>query len=105
MKAFTAGISLIVLIGVSVSANATLIDRGTGMIYDSDQDITWYDYTFSKPTWQEAVNWAGNLEVVSDNNVYDDYYDQNDEEDSALFAQGRFIVHARGMKEHTFHEI
>lgn len=42
---------------------------------------------------------------IVNNNVYDDYYDQNDEEEGALFAQGRFIVHARGMKEHTFHEI
>jgi hypothetical protein len=28
-------------LALSTSAHATLIDRGNGMIYDSDQDITW----------------------------------------------------------------
>ncbi|CAA9891115.1 conserved hypothetical protein [Candidatus Methylobacter favarea] len=28
-------------LGLATSANSALIDRGNGMIYDSDQDLTW----------------------------------------------------------------
>lgn len=57
-------------------ASAALIDRGNGMIYDTDLDITWlqnanmgagssYDDGFSTTDglmiWQNAVAWAANL--------------------------------------------
>lgn len=53
-------------------ANAALVDRGGGLVYDSDLDITWlkdanYAYTsgskgnFGFMTWSEAVDWVGNL--------------------------------------------
>ena len=55
----------------STQANAILIDRGDGMIYDSDQDITWLqDANYAQTsgydddgrmTWDEASTWAGNL--------------------------------------------
>ena len=47
-------------------ANATLIDRGNGMIYDSVQDITWLqDANMAGTTmiWDDAVAWAGGLSV------------------------------------------
>ena len=61
------------------SAHATLIDRGGGMIYDSDLNITWlqdanyanttgYDDTLygyntnGLMTWADAMTWAQNLE-------------------------------------------
>ena len=37
--------------------------------------------------------------------AYDDYYEQNVEDDVGSIAQGRFIVHARGMRDHSFHEV
>ena len=46
------------------SVNAALLDRGNGLIYDDDRDITWLQnanlagQTF---TWQEAVDWADAL--------------------------------------------
>ncbi len=56
---------------VSGSAQATLIDRGNGMIYDSDQDLTWLqDANFAKNsgydadgrmTWSNAMTWAQKL--------------------------------------------
>lgn len=47
-------------------ANATLIDRGNGMIYDSTQNITWLQNanlagTFM--TWDDSVAWAAGLSV------------------------------------------
>ena len=36
---------------------------------------------------------------------YDDYYEQNVEEEIGCIAQGRFIVHAKGIREQSFHEV
>jgi len=36
MKVITTVLSLVILLGLSVSANSTLIDRGIGMIYDTE---------------------------------------------------------------------
>jgi hypothetical protein len=38
MKTFTAGLSFVILVGITVLANATLIDRGTGM-YDTESGL------------------------------------------------------------------
>lgn len=69
---FCACISL----GFTMAANAALVDRGGGLIYDDDRDITWlsnanygagsvYDDGFlttdGAMTWQSAVSWAANL--------------------------------------------
>ena len=61
------------------TASATLIDRGGGLIYDTDLNITWLqDANYARTsgyqslsgggrmTWSEAVTWASNL-------VYGDY--------------------------------
>ena len=58
-------------LAVSISANAALIDRGGGLIYDDDRDITWLadaNYAMTSGydadgmmTWSEAMTWAGNL--------------------------------------------
>ncbi len=58
-------------VGLAATADATLIDRGNGVIYDSDQDITWLqDANYAKTTgyaadgrltWDNAVAWADNL--------------------------------------------
>ncbi len=67
------------LILLASSAQAQLYDRGGGMVYDSDQNITWIkDVDLSKTlgddedgrmTWQEAKDWADNLVYRS----YDDW--------------------------------
>ena len=65
-------ITLSLALSVSVpGANATLFDRGGGMIYDSDQDITWMqdaNYTntlgyedIGLLKWDAAVAWADQL--------------------------------------------
>jgi hypothetical protein len=58
-------------LGLSTTAQATLMDRGNGMIYDSDQDITWLqDANYAKTSgydddgrmyWDEAMAWVDGL--------------------------------------------
>ena len=72
---------LIIIFGITSFAGATLIDRGGGLIYDDDLDITWlqdanYPYTSGYQTqydgrmgWEQAMNWAENLIYES----YDDW--------------------------------
>ncbi len=67
-------VAAVVIVG---AANAALIDRGGGMVYDSDLHITWLsDWNLAKTsghaghgvtsdgrmTWAAAVSWATNLE-------------------------------------------
>ncbi|NOX92572.1 MAG: DUF1566 domain-containing protein [Gammaproteobacteria bacterium] len=56
---------------ISSTANAILIDRGNGMIYDTDRDITWLqDANYAQTsgydsdglmTWGAATDWADDL--------------------------------------------
>ncbi len=58
-------------LGLSGEASAALIDRGGGMIYDSDLNITWLRdasyaqtsgyFTDSRITWYDATTWAANM--------------------------------------------
>ena len=53
-----------VLTFISTSSNAALVDRGGGLIYDSDQDLTWtQDAGLSgfRSSWDDATAWAENL--------------------------------------------
>lgn len=46
---------------------------GNGLIYDTDLDITWYDFTHAPDTWFNHVSWAENLTVTFGVNTYDDW--------------------------------
>ena len=41
MKTIIAALSLAVIVGISASVNAALVNRGVGLIYDTVLDITW----------------------------------------------------------------
>ena len=61
--------AMVMVVGISAQAQATLYDRGDdslgyALIYDSDQNITWYDYSALFDTWQNQVNWASGLNVT-----------------------------------------
>ena len=83
MKIITVFIITIALICIGSSAhvaNATLWDRGGGLIYDDVLDITWLQDTnyansqgYDERTWYEATTWAENL--VYYDNVRDVYWD------------------------------
>ena len=69
------------LLVVSMSAQATLILRGQGesaygsynLIYDTDLDITWYDYTRPVDVWANQVDWASGLTVTFEGREYTDW--------------------------------
>jgi hypothetical protein len=64
-------IGMLLAFGLSGAAQATLIDRGSGLIYDDQLDITWLqDANYAKTsgydadgmmTWADANAWAANL--------------------------------------------
>ena len=62
----------------TLSAHAALSNRGTDslgnrLIYDSDLNITWYDYTKSAASWQTQMNWASALTVNFGGTTFDDW--------------------------------
>jgi len=76
VKALKALFTTTLLVSASNLVHAALYDRGNGMIYDSDLNITWLqDANYAQTsgysatgqmTWDQAKNWAANL-------VYDNY--------------------------------
>jgi hypothetical protein len=54
-------------VGFSTSANATLINNGGGLIYDTGLNVTFYDYRYTGPptangtTLAQALAWANGL--------------------------------------------
>src|SRR3970040_2917221 len=70
-------VTLILVVGLSVQAHATLILRGTDslgnrLIYDNDLDITWYDYT-TRDSWGNSMSWADALSINFGGAIYDDW--------------------------------
>lgn len=66
--------TLVLIIGAIGTANATLWDRGGGLIYDDVLDITWlqdanyaatsgYDLD-GRMNWYEAMSWVGQLDYA-----------------------------------------
>ena len=69
---------IIFIFGFSLQAEADLFNRGTDingnqLIYDSDFNITWYDYTQTYDTWHNQMNWVSTLTVTFGGNIYDDW--------------------------------
>lgn len=72
-------ILLLALIFVTPNANAILIDNGSGLIYDSELDVTWLqdaNYAMTSGldadgnmSWVTASNWAADLSYAG----YDDW--------------------------------
>ncbi len=66
-----------VVLGLVLPAQATLMDRGGGFIYDDVLDITWtQDAGLSGAnTWDNQVAWAANLSILDTvrNVTYDDW--------------------------------
>ncbi|MBT3043515.1 MAG: DUF1566 domain-containing protein [Candidatus Thiodiazotropha sp. (ex Codakia orbicularis)] len=69
----------ILMLGLGATTQAALVDRGNGMIYDSDQGLTWLQDTNYAMTsgydadgfmnWHQAVTWADGLNFGG----YDDW--------------------------------
>ena len=79
-RIFVLAVIMAMVLGFSLQANAALELRGTDnqgnrLIYDTDFNITWYDYTNTFNTWQNQMNWASALSVSGGDlvGVYDDW--------------------------------
>ena len=75
---FSSIVLLALVLASSMQAQATLQNLGTDslgnrLIYDTDFDITWYDFTNTSANWQAQVDWALGLSVTFGSNVYDDW--------------------------------
>ncbi len=61
-------IGMTVVFGIGTTIKAELILRGEdnlrhNLVYDTDLDITWYDYSHLSPEYDDAVMWADKLSV------------------------------------------
>ena len=59
---FTLFMAAIFSVGSIGTARAELFNRGCGLIYDSVQNITWYDFTYVASNWADAYAWADQLD-------------------------------------------
>jgi len=67
------------MFSLTIQAYADLMIRGTDdingykLIYDTDRDITWYDYTNPPGTWNTQLSWANSLVVQFGGITYDNW--------------------------------
>ena len=63
MKTLKTWATAFAMVAVSGAAQAALVDRGGGMIYDTTRNITWLtDMNVNgRMTWYAATAWADNL--------------------------------------------
>jgi hypothetical protein len=80
LKSFIFSMCAVFLISaLSAHADLNLVGQGTSahgtynLIYDTDLDITWYDYTKSYDVWANEVAWAEGLTVNFGGNTIDDW--------------------------------
>jgi len=82
MKMLRSGSFILVIFAVFfisvVSAHAALQNLGTDnlgnrLIYDTDLDITWYDYTNSWGRYENLIDWGATLTVNFGGIIYDDW--------------------------------
>lgn len=80
LKKILLAIIMAMVLGFSMPAQAALQNLGVDsagnqLIYDSDLDITWYDFTNGPdhPSWQTQVDWAAGLSVTFGINTYTDW--------------------------------
>ena len=79
-KAFILVVIMGMVLAVSIQAHAdlNLLGQGTSthgtynLIYDTDLDVTWYDYSSFEP-WETQLDWAANLSVTFGSNTYTEW--------------------------------
>jgi len=77
-RIFVLAVMVLMIAGTSLQVHAALENRGTDslgnqLIYDTDFDITWYDYTNAANRWQNQMNWADALSITFGVNTYTDW--------------------------------
>ena len=77
-KYFQILLVLVFCFSLSGTVNATLILRGSdtlgnNLIYDTDLDITWYDFSNPETFWQDQIDWATDLSIDFGGTIFDDW--------------------------------
>lgn len=70
-------LAVLLVLGHTLPGSASLVPLGAdglgrNLIYDTDQDLTWYDFT-QPADWHEAMSWADLLEVHFSGATLDDW--------------------------------
>ena len=71
--------TILLLFAVPAHSALDLLGQGTSthgtynLIYDTDLNVTWYDYTSLGDVWQNQVDWADGLSVTTATNTYTDW--------------------------------
>jgi hypothetical protein len=83
MKKYLTGLAAVSLaaLGLSTPANASLVVSGTvnyagaerNLIYDTDLNITWLDYTKAGNMWSYQESWAADLSLTVGGVTYDNW--------------------------------
>ncbi len=80
MKRIIIILAILILFAGTAHADLTLLGQGTStygtyrLIYDTDFDITWYDYSKGAQSWYNQVNWASGLSVDFGGAILDDWH-------------------------------
>lgn len=69
---------LVIVLGILTQVHASLVVLGTDssgnqLIYDTDLNITWYDFTHAAVTWANQDAWASDLSVTFGTLTYTDW--------------------------------
>ncbi|MBC8554067.1 MAG: hypothetical protein H8D23_31040 [Candidatus Brocadiales bacterium] len=72
---------MVMILGFSMQAHSSLsvVGQGTSadgtysLIYDTDLNVTWYDFTRNANSWQSQMNWADALTVTFGNSNFDNW--------------------------------
>ena len=75
---FQSILMLVLCFWLSGTANAVVVLRGSdtlgnNLIYDTDLDITWYDFSHPEAFWQDQKDWAANLSIDFGGATIDDW--------------------------------
>ncbi len=101
IKIFILTVMLVVVLVFSMQAYAELYYRGTDsngnrLIYNSDFNITWYDFASARDTWQNQMDWVANLNVNFASTDYNDWRlphtPQPDPSCSHQYMSGGYLV-------------
>lgn len=72
-------LTMVLGFSMQAEANLELLGQGTStygtysLIYDTDLNVTWYDYTSSPDLWQDQLDWADALSVTVGSTTYIDW--------------------------------
>ncbi len=58
MKRVVFVLAVALVLGCASSTHAALTDNGGNFRYDTEQNITWYDFASSPVNWSSATSWA-----------------------------------------------